>query len=79
MAWLMSLRSDGDRSSDAAAMSSSKRESFVVPGIGTIQGSDAVQYPRFAEERRESDAKAWHNISVLTDAEDVKGLPNLKF
>ena len=29
--------------------------------------------PRFAEEKRASDAKAWHNISVSTDAEDVKG------
>jgi hypothetical protein len=44
-----------------------------------LLGSDAVQYTRFAEERRESDAKAWHNISILTDAEDVKELPNLKF
>ena len=44
-----------------------------------LLGSDAVQYARFAEERRESDAKAWHTISVSTDAEDVKGLPDLKF
>jgi hypothetical protein len=44
-----------------------------------LLGSDAVQYARFAEEKRESDAKAWHNISVSTDAEDVKGLPDLKF
>jgi hypothetical protein len=27
----------------------------------------------------DADAKAWHNISVSTDAEDVKGLPDLKF
>jgi hypothetical protein len=40
---------------------------------------DAVQYARFAEEKRESNAKTWHNISVSTDAEDVKGLPDLKF
>jgi hypothetical protein len=44
-----------------------------------LLGSDAVQYARFAEEKRDSDAKAWHNISVSTDAEDVKGLPDLKF
>jgi len=35
--------------------------------------------PRLAEEKRESDAKAWHNIIVSTDVEDVKGLPDLKF
>ena len=44
-----------------------------------LLGSDAVQYARLAEEKRESDAKAWHNISVSTDAENVKGLPDLKF
>jgi hypothetical protein len=44
-----------------------------------LLGSDAVQYARFAEEKRESDAKAWHNLSISTDAEDVKGLPDLKF
>jgi hypothetical protein len=44
-----------------------------------LLGSDAVQYARFAEEKRDSDAKAWHNISASTDAEDVKGLPDLKF
>jgi hypothetical protein len=44
-----------------------------------LLGSDAVQYARLAEEKGESDAKAWHNISVSTDAEDVKGLPDLKF
>jgi hypothetical protein len=44
-----------------------------------LLGSDAVQYARLAEEKRETDAKAWHNISVSTDAEDVKGLPDLKF
>jgi hypothetical protein len=38
-----------------------------------------MRYARSAEEKRESDAKAWHNISVSTDAEDVKGLPDLKF
>jgi hypothetical protein len=44
-----------------------------------LLGSDAVQFARFAEEKRESDATAGHNISVSTDAEDVKGLPDLKF
>jgi hypothetical protein len=37
-----------------------------------LLGSDAVQYARLAEEGRASDAKAWHNISVSIDAEDVK-------
>ena len=32
-----------------------------------------------APDTREADAKAWHNVSVSTDAEDVKGLPDLKF
>jgi hypothetical protein len=44
-----------------------------------LLGSDAVQYAGVAEGKRESDAKAWRNISVSTDAEDVKGLPDLKF
>jgi NAD(P)-dependent dehydrogenase (short-subunit alcohol dehydrogenase family) len=44
-----------------------------------LLGSDAVQYARFAEEKRDSDAKAWRDISVSTDAQDVKGLPDLKF
>jgi hypothetical protein len=43
------------------------------------ESDDAVQYARLAEEKRESDAKAWHSISVSTDVEDVKGLPDLKF
>jgi hypothetical protein len=54
---------------------------LIISGLPTILllGSDAVQYSRFAEEKRESGAKAWHNISVSTDAEDVKGLPYFKF
>jgi enoyl-[acyl-carrier-protein] reductase (NADH) len=44
-----------------------------------LLGSDAVQYAGFAEQKRESDAKAWHDVSVSTDAEDVKGLPDFKF
>jgi NAD(P)-dependent dehydrogenase (short-subunit alcohol dehydrogenase family) len=44
-----------------------------------LLGSDAVQYARFAEEKRDSDANAWRDISVSTDAQDVKGLPDLKF
>jgi NAD(P)-dependent dehydrogenase (short-subunit alcohol dehydrogenase family) len=44
-----------------------------------LLGSDAVQYARLAQEKRDSDAKAWRDISVSTDAEDVKGLPDLKF
>jgi NAD(P)-dependent dehydrogenase (short-subunit alcohol dehydrogenase family) len=44
-----------------------------------LLGSDAVQYARFADEKRDSDAKAWHDISVSTDTQNVKGLPDLKF
>jgi len=44
-----------------------------------LLGSDAVQYARFAEDKRESDAKAWHDVSISTDAEGVQGQPALKF
>jgi NAD(P)-dependent dehydrogenase (short-subunit alcohol dehydrogenase family) len=44
-----------------------------------LLGSDAVQYARMADEKRESDAKTWHDVSVSTDSEDVKALPDLKF
>ena len=43
-----------------------------------LLGSDAVQYARFAEDKRESDAKAWLDVSVSTDAEGVQGQPALK-
>ena len=38
-----------------------------------LLGSDAVQYARAAEEKRVSDAKAWHDVSTSTDAEAVRG------
>ena len=38
-----------------------------------LLGSDAVQYARAAEDKRESDAKAWHDVSISTDAEAVHG------
>ncbi len=34
-----------------------------------LLGSDAVQYAQFAENKRESDAKAWREVSVSTDAQ----------
>jgi NAD(P)-dependent dehydrogenase (short-subunit alcohol dehydrogenase family) len=37
-----------------------------------LLGSDAVQYARLAEDKRESDAKAWLEVSVSTDAEGVQ-------
>ena len=37
-----------------------------------------MKYASLAEEKRESDATAWYDISVSTDAEDVDGLPDLK-
>jgi NAD(P)-dependent dehydrogenase (short-subunit alcohol dehydrogenase family) len=42
-----------------------------------LLGSDAVQYARLAEDKRESDAKVWLDVSVLTDAEGVHGQPAL--
>ena len=42
-----------------------------------LLGSDAVQYARLAEEKRESDARAWLDISVSTDAEGVQEQPAL--
>ena len=44
-----------------------------------LLGSDAVQYARLAEDKRESDAKAWLDVSVSTDAEGEQGLPALQF
>jgi len=38
-----------------------------------LLGSDAVHYARAAEDKRESDAKAWRDISVSTDAEAIQG------
>jgi NAD(P)-dependent dehydrogenase (short-subunit alcohol dehydrogenase family) len=38
-----------------------------------LLGSDAVQYAEAAEGKRESDAKAWHDVSISTDAETVHG------
>ena len=42
-----------------------------------LLGSDAVHYARLAEDKRESDAKVWLDLSVLTDAEGVLGQPAL--
>ena len=35
--------------------------------------SDAVQYARLAQDKRESDAEAWVDVSTSTDAEGVQG------
>lgn len=37
-----------------------------------LLGSDAVEYARLAEDKRESDAKTWLDVSVSTDAEAVQ-------
>jgi NAD(P)-dependent dehydrogenase (short-subunit alcohol dehydrogenase family) len=37
-----------------------------------LLGSDAVQYARLAQDKRESDAEAWVDVSTSTDAEDVQ-------
>ena len=42
-----------------------------------LLGSDAVQYARLAAVKRKSDARAWLDVSVLTDAEGVQGQPAL--
>ena len=39
-----------------------------------LVGSDAVQYARVAEDKRESDAKAWLDVSISTDAEAAQRL-----
>jgi NAD(P)-dependent dehydrogenase (short-subunit alcohol dehydrogenase family) len=44
-----------------------------------LLGSDAVQYARLAEEKRDSDAKEWLEVSLLTDSESVQEQPALKF
>jgi NAD(P)-dependent dehydrogenase (short-subunit alcohol dehydrogenase family) len=44
-----------------------------------LLGSDAVQYARFAEEKRESDAKQWIEVSLSIDSEGVQERPALKF
>ena len=44
-----------------------------------LLGSDAVQYARFAAERRESDAREWLEVSLSTDSEGVQEQPALKF
>jgi len=43
-----------------------------------LLGSDAVQYARIAEDKRESDAKAWFQVSVSTDFEGVQEQPALQ-
>jgi hypothetical protein len=40
--------------------------------------SDAGQFARLAEDNRESDAKAWLDVSVSSDAERVQEQPALK-
>jgi hypothetical protein len=40
--------------------------------------SDARQFARLAEDNRESDAKAWLDVSVSSDAERVQEQPALK-
>ena len=42
-----------------------------------LLGSDAVQYARLAEDKREADAKAWLDVSLSTDAEGVPEQPAL--
>jgi NAD(P)-dependent dehydrogenase (short-subunit alcohol dehydrogenase family) len=44
-----------------------------------VLGGDAVQYARLAEEKRQSDAKEWLEVSLSTDSEGVQEQPALKF
>jgi NAD(P)-dependent dehydrogenase (short-subunit alcohol dehydrogenase family) len=44
-----------------------------------LLGSDAVQYARISEEKREADAKQWLEVSLSTDSEGVQERPVLKF
>jgi NAD(P)-dependent dehydrogenase (short-subunit alcohol dehydrogenase family) len=43
-----------------------------------LLGRDAVQYALLAEDKRESDAKTWLDVSVSTDADGAQGLPILQ-
>src|SRR5580658_11184320 len=43
-----------------------------------LLGSDAVRYARAAEDKRESDAKAWLEVSASTDAEGEQDQPALE-
>jgi NAD(P)-dependent dehydrogenase (short-subunit alcohol dehydrogenase family) len=43
-----------------------------------LLGSDAVQYARFAQDKREADAREWLSVSVSTDAEGTQGQPDVK-
>lgn len=43
-----------------------------------LLGSDAVHYAQLAEDKRESDAEAWLDVSLSTDAEGVQLQPTLK-
>jgi NAD(P)-dependent dehydrogenase (short-subunit alcohol dehydrogenase family) len=43
-----------------------------------LLGSDAVEYARLAEEKRESDAKEWLEVSLSTDFEGIQEQPALK-
>jgi NAD(P)-dependent dehydrogenase (short-subunit alcohol dehydrogenase family) len=43
-----------------------------------LLGSDALRYARAAEDKRESDAKAWLEVSVSTDAEGEQDQPALE-
>ena len=40
-----------------------------------LLGSDAAQYARLAEDKRESDAKVWLDVSVLTEADGYRCSP----
>ncbi|ADV84577.1 SDR family NAD(P)-dependent oxidoreductase [Terriglobus saanensis] len=43
-----------------------------------LLGSGALQYFRLAEDRRESDARAWREVSLSTDADQSHDQPDLK-
>jgi NAD(P)-dependent dehydrogenase (short-subunit alcohol dehydrogenase family) len=80
-AWVKSLETYwGHETSDPA------RVAQVILQLATkeqlpahlLLGSDAVQYARIAEDKRESDAKAWFQVSVSTDFEGVQEQPALQ-
>lgn len=43
-----------------------------------LLGSDALQYVRSAEQQRELDAKAWHDVSISIDDQNIRGALDLK-
>ena len=42
-------------------------------------GSDAVQYAKQAEDTRSAEADTWHEVSIATDVDANRPVPNIRF